>query len=74
MIDAIVNDRKKVILVATLMEGMYNLDDIYLSTPCVLGKNGMEKAIKLKLTEEELERLKHSEKVLKANREKYKYS
>lgn len=54
------------------MEGMYGLDDIYLSTPCVLGKNGMEKAIELKLTKEELERLKHSEKVLKANREKYK--
>ena len=72
MIDAIANDRKKVILVATLMEGMYGLDDIYLSTPCVLGKNGMEKAIELKLNEEELERLKHSEKVLKANREKYK--
>ena len=71
MIDAIANDRKKIILVATLLEGMYGLNDIYLSTPCVLGKNGMEKAIELDLNEEELKRLKHSEEVLKANREKY---
>ena len=71
MIDAIANDRKKIILVATLLEGMYGLNDIYLSTPCVLGKNGMEKAIELDLNEEELKRLKHSEEVLKANRAKY---
>ena len=71
MIDAIANDRKKIILVATLLEGMYGLNDIYPSTPCVLGKNGMEKAIELDLNEEELKRLKHSEEVLKANKAKY---
>ena len=71
MIDAIANDRKKIILVATLLKGMYGLDDIYLSTPCIIGKNGMEKAIELDLNEEELKRLKHSEEVLKANKAKY---
>lgn len=72
MIDAIVNDRKKIILVSTLLNGMYGLDDIYLSTPCVLGKGGMEEALELDLTEEELKKLKHSEEVLKFNRDKYK--
>ena len=72
MIDAIANDRKKIILVSTLLEGIYGLNDIYLSTSCVIGKNGMEKALELDLNEEELKRLKHSEEILKANREKYK--
>lgn len=72
MIDSIVNDRKEIILVSTLLNGMYGLNDIYLSTPCIIGKDGMEKALELELTPDELEKLKHSEEVLKANRNKYK--
>ena len=38
IIDAIVNDKKSTILVASLLEGQYGIDDIYLSTPCVIGR------------------------------------
>ena len=72
IIDAIVNDKKETILVASLLEGQYGIKDIYLSTPCVIGKNGVEKVLELELNDEEIKRIRHSEEVLKANREKYK--
>ena len=67
MIDAIVNDRNDIILASTLHNGTYGLNDIYLATPCIIGKNGILKALTLNLTNEELEKIKHSEKVLKEN-------
>lgn len=71
IIDAIVNDKKSTILVASLLEGQYGIDDIYLSTPCVIGRNGVEKVLELELNDDEIKRIKHSEEVLKANRAKY---
>lgn len=71
IIDAIVNDKKSTILVASLLEGQYGIDDIYLSTPCVIGRNGVEKVLELELNDDEIKRIKHSEEVLKANRTKY---
>ena len=71
IIDAIVNDKKSTILVASLLEGQYGIDDIYLSTPCVIGRKGVEKVLELELNDEEIKRIKHSEEVLKANRAKY---
>lgn len=71
IIDAIVNDKKSTILVANLLEGQYGIDDIYLSTPCVIGRNGVEKVLELELNDDEIKRIKHSEEVLKANRAKY---
>ncbi|MCW6700928.1 L-lactate dehydrogenase [Anaerococcus sp. NML200537] len=71
IIDAIVNDKKSTILVASLLEGQYGIDDIYLSTPCVIGRKGVEKVLEVELNDEEIKRIKHSEEVLKANRAKY---
>lgn len=44
IIDAIVNDKKSTILVASLLEGQYGIDDIYLSTPCVIGRRELKKS------------------------------
>lgn len=70
IIDAIVNDKKNIILASTLLENKYGVNDIFLATPCIIGKNGIENVMTLNLTKEELEKLKHSEKVLKENRDK----
>lgn len=69
IIDAIANDRKDIILASTLLDGMYELNDIYLATPCIIGKNGVEKALTLELTKDEKEKMKHAEYMLKKTRD-----
>ena len=62
----ILNDLKKVYPVSN-----YNTTyDVYISTPCVIGKKGIEKAINIKLTEEEEEKLESSAEVISKALEK----
>ena len=49
MIEAIVKDKKSVIPVSTLLEGEYGMDDVCIGVPAVIGANGAEKIIELKL-------------------------
>ena len=56
----ILNDLKKVYPVSN-----YNTTyDVYISTPCIIGKNGIEKVINIKLTDEEEEKLEESSEVI----------
>ena len=56
----ILNDLKKVYPVSN-----YNTTyDVYLSTPCIIGKNGIEKVINIKLTSDEEEKLEESSEVI----------
>ena len=56
----ILKDLKKVYPVSN-----YNTTyDVYISTPCIRGKNGIEKVINLKLTDEEEEKLEESSEVI----------
>ena len=57
---AILNDLKCVYPVSN-----YNVNyDVYLSSPAVIGKNGIEKVINIKLTAEEEEKLEKSGEVI----------
>jgi malate dehydrogenase len=49
IIEAIIKDKKSVIPVSTLLEGEYGTDDVCIGVPCVIGANGVEKIIELKL-------------------------
>lgn len=53
MVEAIVRDQKRIFPCCVWLQGEYGLKDIYLGVPVVLGKNGVEKIIELKLNEEE---------------------
>ena len=60
MADAIFNDKKKILPCAALLEGEYGINGLYVGVPVVLGKNGVEKIIELKLTSEEAAALRKS--------------
>lgn len=60
MIEAVVRDQKKVIPVATALEGEYGFSDITMGVPAVIGKNGVEKIIELELNDEEKNSLQKS--------------
>ena len=54
MVEAIVRDQKRVFPVCALLNGEYGLKNIYMGVPVVLGKNGIEKIIELKLKADEM--------------------
>jgi malate dehydrogenase len=60
MADAIFNDKKKILPCAAYLEGEYGIDGLYVGVPVVLGKDGVERVIELKLTADELAALKKS--------------
>jgi malate dehydrogenase len=65
MIDAILNDRKKMLAASALVKGEYGLSDLYIGVPVILGANGVEKVVELKLQPEEKEALHNSAKIYK---------
>jgi malate dehydrogenase len=53
MVDAILNDRKRVLPCATLLEGEFGVDGYYVGVPVVLGRGGLERVFEISLTAEE---------------------
>jgi malate dehydrogenase len=53
MVDAIVNDRKRLLPTVCMLEGEYGHNDIAIGVPAILGKDGVEKIITLDMNEEE---------------------
>ncbi|MDR2413666.1 MAG: malate dehydrogenase [Odoribacteraceae bacterium] len=49
MVEAIIKDQRRVVPVCAYLNGEYGMSDIYLGVPVILGKNGVEKIIELKL-------------------------
>lgn len=67
MVEAIVQDRKRVFPVAAYLSGEYGLKDVFLGVPVKLGSSGIEEIIELKLAPEELEALHKSAEAVKSN-------
>lgn len=65
MVEAIAKDSNRILPVCASLNGEYGLDDIYLGAPVVLGKNGIEKVIELKLNDDEKKLLLASAKAVK---------
>jgi malate dehydrogenase len=65
MVEAIVNDQKRIFPVCAWLEGQYGLNNIYLGVPVILGKGGIEKIIELKLNADEMKLVNESAKAVK---------
>ncbi len=50
MADAVIRGRNRVMGVSTYLEGEYGFSDVAIGVPVVLGKNGVERILELKLT------------------------
>ncbi|MFX1346866.1 MAG: L-lactate dehydrogenase [Promethearchaeota archaeon] len=57
---AIVNDENTILPVSTYIENFYGINDIYLSLPCILNKNGVQETLNIRLNEEEVSNFKLS--------------
>ncbi len=60
MIDAIFNDRKKIMPCAAYLEGEYGINGLFVGVPVKLGARGIEQIIEIKLTAEERSALQNS--------------
>ncbi|MBK8206111.1 MAG: malate dehydrogenase [Planctomycetes bacterium] len=53
MVESIVRDQRRVLPCCVLLEGEYGLKGSWQGVPCVLGRNGVEKILELKLNDAE---------------------
>jgi malate dehydrogenase len=60
MVQAIACDQKKMFPCSAFLEGEYGLNDICIGVPVLLGKNGIEKIVKINLGEAEKTKMKES--------------
>ena len=60
MVDAILNDRKKILPCAVYLEGEYGINGLYVGVPVKLGSKGIEQIIEITLTLEERAALQKS--------------
>ncbi len=67
MVDAILLDQKRLLPVSALLTGQYDIHNVYVGVPVVLGCNGIERIIEIKLNSEDRLQLQKSAKVIKDN-------
>ena len=67
--EAVLRNEQAALHVSTLLTGQYGLSDVYLGTPCIVGKNGVEQIIELDLSNDELAGLRKSAETLRALQE-----
>ena len=60
MVDAILNDRKKILPCSAFLEGEYGINGLYVGVPVKLGAKGIEQIIEITLTLEERAALQKS--------------
>lgn len=60
MVDAILNDRKKILPCAAFLDGEYGISGLYVGVPVKLGAKGVEQVIQITLTLEERAALQKS--------------
>ncbi len=60
MVESILRNERRVFQCCVKLNGEYGLKDIFLGAPVILGKNGIEKIIKLKLKKDEMELVNQS--------------
>jgi len=61
VVDAIINDHKRMIPCSAYLEGEYGFNDIFIGVPCLIGRNGIEGILELALNDKEKELFAASE-------------
>ena len=60
MAESYLKDKKRVLPCAAYLNGEYGVKGLYVGVPVIIGKNGVEKVIKLKLSLSEKKQFKKS--------------
>ncbi|MFC1483695.1 malate dehydrogenase [Candidatus Neomarinimicrobiota bacterium] len=60
MAEAIVKNQRRLLPCSALLNGEYGVKGIFMGVPCILGSNGLEEIVELKITDDEKAALKKS--------------
>ncbi len=60
MAESYIRDKKRVLPCAAYLEGEYGINGYYIGVPVIIGSNGVEKVLEIKLTDEEKAMLNNS--------------
>lgn len=63
--EAIIRNEKSILPISSMMHGEYGIEDVVLSMPAIVSKNGFETHVPISLNEEETQKLQESAKTLK---------
>ena len=63
--ECLVRDEKSILPVSGMIHGMYGVEDVVLSMPAIVGKNGIERQVPISLDEDEQKQLQKSAQILK---------
>lgn len=63
--EVIIRDEKSIMPISSMMHGEHGIDDVVLSMPAIVGKNGLETKVPISLDEKEKIKLKESADTLK---------
>ncbi|MDG1968003.1 MAG: malate dehydrogenase [Flavobacteriaceae bacterium] len=69
LVDSIINDQKKMIPCSVLLEGEYQQQDLCIGVPCIIGKNGLESIVDVKLNAQEQAKFDQSTAAVKSMNE-----
>ena len=60
MAKAVLMDEHRILPASTLLEGEYGQTNVHAGVPCIIGRNGIEQVVELKLTDEEQQQFANS--------------
>ena len=60
MVRAILRDQRRVLPVASWLDGQFGIEGVYLGVPAVLGRGGVERIVEMKLSDDEARALRES--------------
>lgn len=70
IVEAIMRDEHSILTVSSLLQGQYGIDDVVLSVPTVVDRNGINRLLEVPLSDEEKQLLLHSAETLKEIQQK----
>ncbi len=65
IVGAIMGDENSVLTVSTVLSGNYGIDDVAISLPCIVNRNGVDRYLDVRMSDIELEQLRASADKLK---------
>ncbi|WP_123055014.1 L-lactate dehydrogenase [Clostridium sp. JN-1] len=70
IVEAILGDENAILTVSSLLSGEYNINDIYMGVPSIVGREGVKRILEVPLDDDEFSKLCESAKTLKEHIDK----
>ena len=67
IVKSILFNENKIMPVTVYLNGQYGIKDVYISSPAIIGKNGVKEIVEIRLNEEETAAMQRSAEILRAN-------